>query len=406
MTRPGLLIFCNLVIHFCIAQDWKLHIIDDAHSGADGVRISDIDGDGLKDIATGWEETGLTKIYLHPGFDLVREKWPATIVGKTPSVEDAVFIDLDNNGAYDVVSSTEGTSKQIFINWAPDDPERLLDSSMWLTRPLPASVGLMQWMFAIPMQVDGANGVDIVAGAKGDHAKIGWFRSPPDPRHLDEWEWYPIYSCGWVMSLFARDMDNDGDLDVVASDRRGEHRGVRWLENPGRGSGLFDEWENHDIGARDREVLFMDMADINDNGLEDIIVSEYTNQRVVFMKRRDLTGKHWTQEEISLPHYSGRAKSVRIGEIDLDGSPDLVHASETLSIKGKHGIIYASPEKGINHSGWRSISGLIGYKFDRIELLDLDGDGDLDVLTCEENYGENSKGLGVIWYENPAINFR
>jgi hypothetical protein len=32
-----------------------------------------------------------------------------------------------------------------------------------------------------------------------------------------------------------------------------------------------------------------------------------------------------------------------------------------------------------------------------MELVDLDGDGDLDVLTCEER-----AGLGVIWYENPA----
>jgi len=50
---------------------------------------------------------------------------------------------------------------------------------------------------------------------------------------------------------------------------------------------------------------------------------------------------------------------------------------------------------------WHPISGPIGFKFDRIELLDLDGDSDLDVLTCEESYGDDSKGLGVIWYEYP-----
>ena len=32
-----------------------------------------------------------------------------------------------------------------------------------------------------------------------------------------------------------------------------------------------------------------------------------------------------------------------------------------------------------------------------MELIDLDGDGDLDVMTCEER-----KNLGVIWYENPG----
>ena len=43
------------------------------------------------------------------------------------------------------------------------------------------------------------------------------------------------------------------------------------------------------------------------------------------------------------------------------------------------------------------ISGADGIKFDRIELLDLDADGDLDVITCEER-----DNLGVIWYENPT----
>jgi hypothetical protein len=43
------------------------------------------------------------------------------------------------------------------------------------------------------------------------------------------------------------------------------------------------------------------------------------------------------------------------------------------------------------------ISGPLGIKFDLVKLIDLDGDGDLDVLTCEE-----SENLGVIWYENPA----
>ena len=43
------------------------------------------------------------------------------------------------------------------------------------------------------------------------------------------------------------------------------------------------------------------------------------------------------------------------------------------------------------------IAGPPGTKFDRMELVDLDLDGDLDVITCEE-----AENLGVIWYENPV----
>ena len=48
-------------------------------------------------------------------------------------------------------------------------------------------------------------------------------------------------------------------------------------------------------------------------------------------------------------------------------------------------------------STYQDISGPVGVKFDRIELIDLDGDGDLDLMTCEER-----DNLGVFWYENPA----
>jgi hypothetical protein len=46
---------------------------------------------------------------------------------------------------------------------------------------------------------------------------------------------------------------------------------------------------------------------------------------------------------------------------------------------------------------FHDISGPIGLKYDHMQLLDLDADGDLDVMCCEER-----DQLGVFWYENPA----
>lgn len=46
---------------------------------------------------------------------------------------------------------------------------------------------------------------------------------------------------------------------------------------------------------------------------------------------------------------------------------------------------------------YHDIGGPEGVKFDLIQLEDLDADGDLDLITCEERHQ-----LGVIWYENPA----
>ena len=46
------------------------------------------------------------------------------------------------------------------------------------------------------------------------------------------------------------------------------------------------------------------------------------------------------------------------------------------------------------------LSGPDGIKYDLIGIVDLDADGHADVITTEEQL--DTKGLGVIWYENPG----
>src|SRR5688572_25757840 len=81
------------------AQDrgaaWRRHVIDDSSRGADGVRTADVNGDRWPDLATGWEEGGVVRVYLHPGAARVRPAWPAVTVGAVGSPEDAAFADLD-----------------------------------------------------------------------------------------------------------------------------------------------------------------------------------------------------------------------------------------------------------------------------------------------------------------------
>ena len=53
---------------FALADEpWALHTIDNTSKGADGIRLEDVNGDGLLDIATGWEEGGVVRAYVHPG---------------------------------------------------------------------------------------------------------------------------------------------------------------------------------------------------------------------------------------------------------------------------------------------------------------------------------------------------
>lgn len=366
-----------LLAMIAFAQPWTRHTIDSDSIGADGVKLGDINGDGRPDITTAWEEGGAIGVYRNPGPAKASKAWPKAIAGYVKAPEDAVFADLDGDGKKDVISCTEGKERKVFVHWAPR-----VGGGLWGTEAIPASVDRMMWMFAQPADVDQRNGIDLIAGGKGPGAEIGWFESPADPRDLAAWRWHRLRPAGWIMSLYWVDMDGDGDSDILFSDRKGERSGVFWLENRG------GEWTEHAIGSLGQEVMFIDLVDFDGDGRKDVLASVKARE-IQFHKR--LT-EGWRTEVIAFPEgMVGTAKGVRAGDMDGDGQLDLVWSSEQA--KGDlRGVVWMDRARKVH-----DISGPEGTKFDLIELLDLDGDGDLDVLTTEE-----VERLGVIWYENPA----
>jgi len=370
-------------------EPWTRHVIDDSSSGADGVRLLDANGDGRLDVTTGWEEGGRVRAYLHPGPERATEPWPAVTVGEVASPEDAVFVDLDQDGAVDVISSTEGANQTLYVHWAPSDAADYLRASAWHSQAFPASRGLTRWMFALPADIDGRNGLDFFAGSKDPDGVIGFWQAPQDARRVEAWRWHPLYEAGWVMSLTAHDMDGDGDADLLATDRKGERSGVLWLENPGPRKADRGAWRKHRIGTvGEEQVMFLTVGDLDQDGREDVATIISRGPIVIYYGR----GKGWEREEIGLPDRAGTGKAVAIVDVDLDGVRDLAFTCEQ-AVDGKDGAMWlAGPD-------WTpyALSGPEGVKFDRMEWIDLDEDGDLDMMTCEER-----DELGVIWFENPA----
>jgi hypothetical protein len=397
-------------------EPWRRHTIDNSSRGADGARLADANGDGRLDLATGWEEGGLIRVYLHPGSDALRRPWPAVTVGRVDTPEDAVLVDLDHDGAVDVVSCCEGKQRAIFVHWAPRDPARYLDPSAWTTQRLPAAWDRAMWMFALPLDVDGRHGVDLVAGGKGPGAEIGYFEAPPDARRLDQWRWHPWSRAGWIMSIEPLDVDGDGHTDVLYSDRRGKTRGVHYFHNPGRDGSRA--WNRFTLSDTEHEVMFLGHGDLNADSRGDLAVATIDAGVLLLLQQNPEVAHHqhddrtpgstpgWATARkpptfmprmFSLPEGCGRGKGIAIGDIDLDGQMDLVLSCEYA--RDKSGVVWFSAKGAPGSKSWTAheISGTAGTKFDLIELTDLDADGDLDVITTEER-----QPLGVVWYENPA----
>jgi len=395
ITRP---LFIVLVIPtFAFAgEPWPRHTIDNRSRGADGARLSDVNDDGLPDLVTPWEEGGIIRVYLHPGIQSAEQPWPRVTVGKVASPEDAVFVDLDADGAIDVVSSCEGGLKTMFVHWAPKQPHDYLKAEKWRTQPFPATEGKQAWMFALPKDMDGKHGVDLVVSSKGVGASVGWLEAPKDARDLDQWNYHRLADAGWIMSLIEADVNGDSFADILLSDRRGATRGIKWLQHPG--DSLMEagtRWPLHSIGGQDHEVMFIDYADLHGDGSNDIVAATHQGEILILEQHED---RSWQPTTIPAPFQSRNGKSVRVGDMDLDGVMDLVHSTEPNPLPRGPGITWlARASKEDIEPVVHPISNREGTKFDLLQLVDIDRDGDLDVITCEER-----DNLGLIWYENPA----
>ena len=370
-------------------EPWSRHCIDSSRVGADGVRLADFNHDGHLDIVTGWEESGVVRLYLNPGPTKSKRTWPHCEIGKGRSPEDAVPFDIDGDGILEVISCHEGTLKQVLVHKFASvnknattglDDNALLNPSNWSTTPVSQLDGQM-WMFATPIELNESRR-GIVIGSKGRQATLTLLIQPNiGETNLDNWLQVKLRDCGWVMSIQNIDMDHDGDIDIVFSDRKSATRAVAWLEQPNKNA-EHDLWVEHRIGATDTEPLFIEATPNR------ILVSTRKSNWIDFRK---------TENGIWEPTLFENPRSVPFGKaIRMLGKNNIVLTANTAADKLKldqPGIWLRSTE-----GDWKAIGSKNECKFDRMELIDLDADGDLDILTCEER-----QQLGVVWYENPGI---
>jgi hypothetical protein len=377
---------------------WARHTIDAASRGADGVKLGELDGDGLPDIVTGWEEGGVVRAYLNPGPTKAREPWPAVTVGTARNVEEAIFADLDGDGRLDIVSGAEGNTRTLYWHRFTGTPAQLLDAAAWRTEAFPATARAQLWMQAAALDLDGRHGSDVLLGAKGGGATIGWLRAPAMPGDLHAWTFHRLRDAGWIMSLLPHDMDDDGDADVLFTDRTGKRRGAFWLENPGAAANRSHApWPEHAIGALKREAMFADLGDMDGDGRTDVAVAVKPADIVLVLRQPD---GGWRENVLTLDTSNlGDAKAVKIADVNGDGLPDLLFTCENAN-GPREGVVWLEQQRG---GPWlqRPLGGPDGVKFDLMQVLDLDGDGDRDVITCEER-----DNLGVVWYENPNVTRR
>ncbi|WP_345071993.1 FG-GAP-like repeat-containing protein [Hymenobacter fastidiosus] len=187
-------------------------------------------------------------------------------------------------------------------------------------------------------------------------------------------------------ALTAADVDSDGDLDILVANANSSSISV--LRN--NGSGLFALASTVTVGDT---PAALGMADINGDGALDLLVANFSG---IEFWLNDGTGTFLTtgQAHASIPFSIISPLALVAADLDLDGDVDLLTSnnsttkSVTVLLNNGDGTATAAP----TFSPAAEIS--LGATPQAIATGDVDGDGDLDFLTAN-NQASNNVSVGI-----------
>ena len=175
------------------------------------------------------------------------------------------------------------------------------------------------------------------------------------------------------------DLDGDGRKDLIVADlgsyfARNEHTGrVIWLRN--EGGGRFTPITLLDGVGR---VADVQAADLNGDGKLDLVVAVFgwRTGAILYLENRTTDWKKPVFERTVLFPHAG-AIHVPVGDVNGDGHLDIV-----ALIAQEHETVLAFLGDGKGRFTKKTIHSAPhpAYGSSGIQLVDLDGDGDLDVL--------------------------
>jgi hypothetical protein len=236
--------------------------------------------------------------------------------------------------------------------------------------------------------IDGDGDMDVLTASSNDH-KIAWYENTDGTGNFGDQQVITTSAAG-AQCVYASDLDGDGDMDVLSASY--EDNKIAWYENTdGRGTFSTQQVITTSLdGAR-----YVYAEDLDGDEDMDVLASSYvqstTNNKIVWYENTDGQGTFGVQRVISDSEYG--AWCVHAVDLDGDGDMDVLAASDRRYTTYNRIAWYENTDSqgtfGIQHVISTSADGA-----QSVYAADLDGDGDMDVLSASD---EDDK---IAWYEN------
>jgi hypothetical protein len=356
-------------------RNWQRHDIESrTMTGVHGLQVADFDGDNDLDVAAAEMHTSSRKrvlVYLND-----RENGWSPLTLSRDGSHNIRVADIGADGDADIVGKNYGDTGRVVEMWenetAPGDwdyvaaDERRPDSQKWKTGLVFADV-----------DADGDN--DIVGGS--------CVYTNPGVSGGMKGAWERTELGQYMDFFFSTDVDGDTYCDLVGAS--GDR--LVWMETPEDGS---QQWSSFEVATvPDARTQGYTVADVNPGGRPELV---FTRGKALFyavIPESSPAETRWNIVEVS---DESEEEGVAAADLDGDGDIDLAGVARD----GHSAVWYANPGDGTG--GWKQHTiGPSNEWLDRVAIADMDGDSRLDVVVSEETQ-DWSYNARIYWFRAPA----
>ncbi len=311
-------------------------------------------------------------LFFNSVFAQFGEQQVISVEGLNP--HDVIAADLNGDGNIDVISATEGDAK---LAWYKNiDGLGNFGPQQIITESLPG----LRKVFATDL--DGDGDLDLISQDAWDDLVV-WFENLDGLGNFGE-QMLIANNVDGAVFVFAEDMDNDGDMDVLSASAFDSN--VAWYENLD-GLGSFGPQQIINGNASSVRSLFA--VDLDGDGDMDVVCDSSSEGYPSWNENLDGLGNFGPQQEIT-QNTIGSIYTIT-GDIDGDDDMDVINVEY-----GGNTIAWFENTDGLGSFGPKNIISTIIQPL-KIVAADLDNDGDMDIASINH---DNAGITAVYWHEN------